>query len=208
VGTGKWECGSRTKGPRKLSATRFTLKRALVRIRLSVQRYWLRRRARVGRNDHQSLAARSGHRPDVTDQRLYLHAVSPAASARAEPVCDASSSGGGCSGGPVPLVCAAGWLGLASGESASHRIADEGYKSAAVNAKASAARGHTASICARAPVPARKAHNTPAVCAAVSPCGVVLVSSTPPTVGGGGAGAPAVGYSMYSQWGTPQTHLL
>ncbi len=39
----------------------------------------------------------------------------------------------------------------------------------AIRAKVSAARGHKASWCARAPVPARKAHNTPAVCAAVSP---------------------------------------
>ena len=72
---------------------------------------------------------------------------------------------------------------------------DEGYKcankSAAVRAKVSSALGHTAT---------QKAHDTPAVCAAVSPCGGVLVSSNPSTVGGGGGGAPAVGYSEYSQW--------
>ncbi len=139
-----------------------------------------------------------------TTARIY--AVSPAASARAEPVCAASSSGGGCSSGPVPLVCAAGRLGLASGEPASHLIADEGYKCAHKSAGRSCAglgvqREDTLWA-------ARKAlHDTPAVCAAVSPCGDALVSSTPATVGGGGAGAPALGYSAYSQWGTPQTRL-
>jgi hypothetical protein len=33
----------------------------------------------VGRNNHQSMARRSGRRADVTDHRSYLHAVSPAA---------------------------------------------------------------------------------------------------------------------------------
>ncbi len=54
-------------------------KRALVRIRLSVQRCRLCRGVCVGRNDNQSMAGRSGRRADVTDHRSYLHAVSPAA---------------------------------------------------------------------------------------------------------------------------------
>jgi hypothetical protein len=54
-------------------------KRALVRIRLSVQRCKLCRGVCVGRNNHQSMAARSGRRADVTDHRSYLHALSPAA---------------------------------------------------------------------------------------------------------------------------------
>ncbi len=45
------------------------------------------------------------------------------------------------------------------------------------------------------------AHEAPAVCAAASPCGGALVSFTASPVGGGGAEAPAGGYSEYSQWG-------
>ncbi len=45
------------------------------------------------------------------------------------------------------------------------------------------------------------AHEEPAVCAAASPSGGALVSFTASPVGGGGAEAPAVGYSEYSQWG-------
>ena len=45
------------------------------------------------------------------------------------------------------------------------------------------------------------AHEAPAVCAAASPCGGAPVSCTASPVGGGGAEAPAVGYSEYSQWG-------
>jgi hypothetical protein len=99
-------------------------KRALVRVRLTVQRYWLCRGMCVGRNDHQSLAGRTGRRADVTDRPSYLYALIYMLPRKGEPVCNATS---GWSGGPVPLVCAAGWLGLASGESASHLIADEGY---------------------------------------------------------------------------------
>ncbi len=45
------------------------------------------------------------------------------------------------------------------------------------------------------------AHEAPAVCAAASPCGGALVSFTASPAGGGGAEAPAVEYSEYSQWG-------
>jgi hypothetical protein len=87
-----------------------------------------------------------------TTARIHTHCRLPQQSARAEPVCAATSSG--CSGGPVPLVCAAGWLGLASGEPASHRIADEGYKCANKSAAGSceaecSARTHGVDVCTR-----------------------------------------------------------
>jgi hypothetical protein len=102
----------------------------------------------------------------------------------------------------VPLVCAAGRLGLASGEPASHgrRVQVRKQKRGRSCEGVGVQREDTLWA-------ARKAHDTPAVCAAVSPCGGALVSSTPATVGGGGAGAPALGYSEYSRWGTPQTRL-
>ncbi len=89
-------------------------------------------------------------------------------------------------------MCAAGRLGLASGEPASQVRKQKRSRSCAGECSARTHCGQHE----------RRLHDTPAACAAVAPCGGVLVSSTPATVGGGGAGAPAVGYSMYSQWGT------
>jgi hypothetical protein len=111
----------------------------------------------------------------------------------------------------VPLVCAAGWLGLASGEPASHRITDERARQrrrlredrqAHVCTHGQAqARPSVCAQCTRTRGQVERHTNTPAVCAAVSPCGGVFVSSTASTIGGGCAGAPAVGYSEYSLWG-------
>jgi hypothetical protein len=113
--------------------------------------------------------------------------VSPAATVgKGGPVCAASSSG--CSGGPVPLVCAAEWLGLASGEPASH-----GRRVQVRKQKRSRSCEGERSARTQCGQHERRLHDTPAVCAAVSPCGGVLVSSRPSSVGSGGAGAPAVG---------------
>ena len=172
-----------------------------MRIRLSVQRCWLCRGACVGRNNHQSKARRSGRRKaDVTDHRSCRHALPPAAPQGSADLAALR---------PRPAAAALDRChksALRDGSAwrrGSLHLMDEGYKcankSAAVRARVSAARGHTAT---------QKAHHTPAVCAAVSPCGGVPVPSTPATVGGGGAGAPALGFSMYSQWGTLHTRLL
>jgi hypothetical protein len=101
-------------------------------------------------------------------------------------------------------VCAAGWLGLASGEPASHRIADEGYKCAHKSAGHScegecSARTHGVDVCTRTGASTKGVYMTNLPCA--PRCRRAAVRSCRPPPRPSAEAAPA-----HLRWGTRCTH--
>ena len=74
-------------------------------------------------------------------------------------------------------------------------------RSAAIRARVLVARGAVVGTCISAN---KKAHNKPAVCAEVSPCGSMLISITTSAVGGGGDLAPRLENDALGQTGVVQ----